>query len=173
MHSVHKYFAILAISALVAPQPGSAQAKKAAADADQKELYSYVLTVDKLHRLADATRDMKEWQKKNPQAADEKADTSSEEGSISQRVKDIEAKAPEFVAIVRKNGLTTREYMVALLVLMQASILVGMKKATDTEYSKDATTLVSPANLAFVEQHWEELQKMNLGDDSKNGDDKN
>jgi hypothetical protein len=62
---------------------------------------------------------------------------------------------------------------VALLVLMQASILVGMKKATDTEYSKDATTLVSPANLAFVEQHWEELQKMNLGDDSKNGDDKN
>jgi hypothetical protein len=173
MHFVERSLAIFAITALLAPQPASAQANKSDADADQKELYSYVLTVDKLHKLADATRDMKEWQKKNPQAADEKADTASEEGSISQRVKDIEAKTPELVAIVRKNGLTTREYMVALLVLMQASILVGMKKATDTEYSKDATTLVSPANLAFVEQHWEELQKMNLGADSKNADDKN
>src|SRR3984893_19094907 len=173
MNFIERCFAIFAVLALLVPQPGSAQANKSAEDADQKELYSYVLTADKLHQLADATRDIKELQKKNPQAADEKVDTSSEEGSISERVKDIEAKAPEFAAIVRKNGLTTREYMVALLVLMQASILVGMKKATDTEYSKDATTLVSPANLAFVEQHWEELQKMNLGDDRKNGDKKN
>src|ERR1700681_2165406 len=97
MHFVKRTLAIFAITALLAPQPASAQANKSDADADQKELYSYVLTVDKLHKLADATRDMKEWQKKNPQAADEKADTSSEEASISQRVKDIEAKAPEFV----------------------------------------------------------------------------
>jgi len=62
---------------------------------------------------------------------------------------------------------------VALLVLMQASILVSMKKASNTAYSKEATTLVSPANLAFVEQHWDDLQKMNLGADSKNADDKN
>lgn len=173
MHFIERCFAIFAVLALLAPQPGGAQANKSAEDADQKELYSYVLTADKLHQLADATRDIKELQKKNPQAADEKVDTASEEGSISQRVKDIEAKAPEFAAIVRKNGLTPREYLVALLVLMQASILVSMKKASNTEYSKEATTLVSPANLAFVEQHWDDLQKMNLGADGKDADDKN
>ena len=103
MKSIERYLAIVAITALLVPQPASAQAKKADADADQKEFYSYMLTVEKLHKLADATQDMKEWAKKHPETADEKPQISMDEGSISEHVKEIEAKVPVISAILRKG----------------------------------------------------------------------
>ncbi|MDP9146109.1 MAG: hypothetical protein M3N22_00495, partial [Acidobacteriota bacterium] len=122
----------------------------------------------KLHKLSDTTRDMKEWEKKHPEAEKEKSDRSLEEGTIAERAKAIEAKVPEVGAIMRKNGLTLHEYIVAFYVLMQASILVSMKKSSNKDYTKEETALVSPANLAFVEQHWDELQKMNQDPADKN-----
>jgi hypothetical protein len=135
-------------------------------DAEQRELYAYVLTMDKIHKLEGATRDMQEWEKKNPQAAKtakEEDEKRMENAPLSERAKLFDAKMPEAAAILRKNGLTTREYFLIVETMMQAAILVSVKKSGQmAEYSKEATALVNPANLTFVEQHWDELQKLNV-----------
>jgi hypothetical protein len=179
--------AIVVIIALVfaaSPVPAAQSAKnKNNNDSDQKELYAYVLTMDKIQKLNAASKDLREWASKNPKAAELDNDNSLEKGSISESARALETKAPEAVAILRKNGLTAREYMVLMFTLLQTSILVGAKKAGQMpEYTKEATALVNPANLTFVEQHWDELQKLDLSggkskdskdsDESKDAEDK-
>jgi hypothetical protein len=60
-----------------------------------------------------------------------------------------------------KNGLSPREYAVGIMTLMQAAIAVGSKKqGLYKEYPPEMLKLVSKANLDFVDQHWDVIQKM-------------
>jgi hypothetical protein len=73
----HSRFAFAFVSPLLAfcllTSSGFAgQTKKEAADnPEQKELLPYQLTMDKIHRLKDATKELKQWQDKNPDATKE------------------------------------------------------------------------------------------------------
>jgi hypothetical protein len=73
------------------------------------------------------------------------------------------------VAILKKNGLTPREYVVGTKTLIQASMAVGLKKdGTYKEYPPELLKVVSPANLAFVEKHFDEVHKVLRGSSSSN-----
>lgn len=137
------------------PQAGTAGASAA----DQKELFNYTLTLDKIHKLADAQKDMAALQKSDP-ALDKSISSDDSEGNLDQLAQKIE-KYPPVVAVLKKDGLTPREYIVATMTLIQAGLAVGMKKAgAYQEYPPKMLELVSQANLTFLEKNWDEVQKV-------------
>jgi hypothetical protein len=133
-----------------------AQTKRQAADdPDQKELYAYVLTMDKVQKLDGATKGLEELSKKHPEVKDE-----GNAKSLDEMVQKFQ-KYPDAMAVLAKNGITPREYAVGIMTLVQAGMAVGMKKSgTYKEYPPQMLKLVSKPNLDFVEQHWDVIQKM-------------
>jgi hypothetical protein len=136
-----------------------AQANRAADnDPDQKEIYNYVLTLDKIQKLGAVQKDLDTLSKSNPQMA-KNMDNDSDSKTINDMVRNIE-KYPPVVAVLKKDGLTPREYAVCTMTLLQAGMAVGFKKAgTYKEYPPEMLKVVSPANLSFVEQHYDEITK--------------
>ncbi len=137
---------------------GLAQTKSRADDPDQKELYNYVLTMDKINKMAAATQAMTEYGKKHPELNAE--GKSSDAKNLDQMVRKLQG-YPEVVAILSKNGLTPREYAVGFFALLQASMAVGFKRSgTYKEYPPKMLEVVSKTNLDFVDQHFDEIQKI-------------
>jgi hypothetical protein len=125
-------------------------------DPDQKELYNYVLSMDKIQKIANATIAMSEYAKRHPEATADSGDAKS----LDDTVRKLQ-KYPEVVSILSKNGVAPRDYAVGMFTLLQASIAVGSKKSgLYKEYPPKMLQLVSKANLDFVDQHYEEIQKL-------------
>ena len=142
----------------------AAQSKKSADnDADQKAVHDYVLSMDKIQKLANATRQLQDLAKQHPEIKDE-----SNANTLDETVRKFQ-KYPDAVAVLSKNGLSPREYAVGMMATMQAAMAVGFKKnGTYKEYPPKMLALVSKANLDFTEQHWDEIQKMTqMGADDK------
>lgn len=141
------------------------QTKKDADDADQKELYNYVLTMDKVKKLAGATNAMQSYAKQHPELNDK--DMGGDAKNLDQMVQKMQ-KYPPILTILKQNGLTPREYAVGFFTLMQASMAVGFKKSgTYKDYPPKMLQLVSKANLDFVEQHFDEIQKLTTPSEQK------
>jgi hypothetical protein len=145
------------------PSAYSSQVKKDEVDnPGQKELVSYELTMDKIHRLVDSTKELKEWQDKNPQQAKELNESPlGDSSSITQQTKLIDSKLPQASAIIKKHGFSTREYLVALYAFIQSSVIVGMKKSGQAVDTSKMTDVVSPGNVDLVEKNWAEISKLN------------
>ena len=137
-----------------------AQAKRASADdAAQKELYAYVLTMDKVQKLAGATKSLNELTKAHP----EMKNSGDDAKTLDQTVAKLQ-KYPEVMAALNKNGLSPREYAVGIMTLIQASMAVGFKKTgTYKEYPPDMLKLVNKANLDFVDTHYDQIKTMTEG----------
>jgi hypothetical protein len=151
------------VSGILLAGIATAQTKKRVDDSpDQKELYNYVLTLDKLHKLANATKSLENLGKQHPELND-----TSKAKTLDETVQKFQ-KYPEAVAVLKQNGLEPREYVVGMMTMVQAGMAVGLKKSgTYKEYPPDMLKVVSKANLDFLEQHWDEfekLTKMNAGD---------
>jgi hypothetical protein len=146
--------ASIALTTLLAA--AHAQTTKRQDDPDQKELYNYVLTMDKIQKLDAATKGLEDLSKKHPEVKDE-----SDAKSLNDMAQKFQ-KYPDAMAVLAKNSITPREYAVGLMTLMQAGMAVGMKKSgTYKEYPPELLKVVSKPNLEFVEQHWDVIQKMN------------
>src|ERR1044071_1375529 len=138
----------------LATSPTVAQGPKANG-ADDRELFSFVLTMGKVQHLSGAAKGLHELEKKHPGMSN-----GGPNKSIDEMVGAIK-KYPDAVAVLAKNGLSPRDYAVGFLTLIQSTMVVGLKKAgTFKSYPPDMTKLVSQANLAFVEQHYAEIQKL-------------
>ncbi len=126
-----------------------------------------MLTIDNVHKLGNALKDLNELRKNNPDLFN----TDGSKNNLDQATQRM-AKYPQAVAIIRKNGLALREYVVGSITLSQAATAVAFKKAgTYKEYPPDMLKVVSPANLTFVEQHYDEISKLMSA--FNGGDDKN
>lgn len=147
--------ALAAVVAGLAAAAGAAAQGKGSDAADQKELYNYALTVDKLQKLDRATKALGELSKRHPDYAGI---------SDSKTLDEMDRKMsglPEVVTALAASGLRPREYAVGIMTLTQATMAVGFKKSgAYKEYPPAMLKLVSKANLAFVEQHWDEIQKL-------------
>lgn len=144
-----------AVVAGLAAAGAAAQGGKGSDGADQKELYNYPLTTDKLQKLDRATKALGELSRRHPDYAGI---------SDSKTLDEMDRKMsglPEVVSALAASGLKAREYAVGIMTLTQATMAVGFKKSgAYKEYPPDMLKLVSKANLAFVEQHWDEIQKL-------------
>ena len=128
-------------------------------DADSKEVFNYVLSMDKIRKLAAVQTDVKALQKANPDLQ-KQMDNDNTDGNLSALAQKVQ-KYPRVAAIVKKDGLTPREYIVGTLALIQAGLGVSMKKnGTFQEYPLKMLTLVNPANLKIVEANWDEIVKL-------------
>lgn len=126
---------------------------------DQKEVAAYLLTMEKVKSIVSAMKELKAWQEKNPGLAkDLESDESG--GSLSASAKSIETKFPQAAAIIKKNGVDTREFLVGLYVLFASFSIVSMKKSGDIKDYSSANKTVNPANLEFVESHFDEIEKL-------------
>ena len=123
--------------------------------ADQKELYDYVLTMDKAQKIATATQALQPLSKQHPQLTNQ-----GDAKSIDESVQNFQ-KYPDAVAIVGKQGMKPREYIVGMMVLLQVNMAVGFKKqGAFKDYPPDMLKMVSKANLDFGEKNWDKLQAM-------------
>jgi hypothetical protein len=149
--------------AMLSVAAAAAQSRKAQDSPDQKESYNYVLTMDKVQKLGNATKDLMQLQARYPEMQSGSSDYNLDQ--ITQQIQ----KHPDAVAILKKNGLTPREWVVGTRTLIQASMVVGFKKdGTYKEYPPEMLKDVSPANLAFVEKHFDEIHKVLRGSSSSN-----
>src|SRR5262245_7672731 len=148
----HTIALVLGLAGLAAT-PGASQGPKSTAD--ERELYSFVLSMDKVQHLSGAAKGLHALEKKHPGMSNGES-TKSIDAMV-----DAIKKYPDAVAVLAKNGLSPRDYAVGFLTLIQSTMVVGLKKAgTFKTYPPDMLKLVSQANLTFVEQHYAEIQKL-------------
>lgn len=148
--------ALICIAVAAAVGIAEAQARKTESP-DQKELYNYVLTMDKIQKASNATKDLQEYAKKHPELGQGMDGDAKNLNDMVARLQ----KYPEAVAILNKDGISPREYAVCFMTLMQASMAVGFKKSgTYKDYPPKMLEVVSKPNLDFVDQHWDQIRKM-------------
>jgi len=137
----------------------SQQAKGDITPGDQKDILAYLLSMEKIHKMDSITKALKEWQTKNPKAA-EASGADDQGGSLAAKAKSTDDKFPEVAAIIKKNGMDTKEYLISLYVFITATGFVSMKKAGQIKDYSAAQATINPANLDFVDAHWDEIKKM-------------
>jgi len=134
-----------------------AQDKKATQDPDGKAEYEYILTVEKFNIIEEVRKAVGEWADRNEQGTEGlQKDKSLTEGTLTEQARVLNRKYPEFTAIIRKHGLSTQEYLLSSRVEIHAILLLDARTQGET---KDFAKNVNPANLAFVEQHQEEIRR--------------
>ena len=67
---------------------------------------------------------------------------------------------PPIMTILRKEGLTAREYSKFFLAMLQAGFAAGLQKAGMLKTTPEG---VNPANIKFVIEHEEDLKKLQGG----------
>ncbi len=69
-------------------------------------------------------------------------------------------KYPKLVDLLKKDGMTPREYVVTVIVLIQAGAVVDMKRnGTIKDYPPEVLQLIKLENLTLVEDHYDEIAK--------------
>lgn len=136
------------------PGPGArAQGK------DTATLEHYTLTMDKLMRFSKVADDLGAFAKAHPEVKDKlttDADQHEDLDAITRRISAM----PEVVAIMNKDGLPPREFVLVEMAYLQASMAFAMKPADMPDARYCAETHLNPANLAFIRDHQTELQAM-------------
>jgi hypothetical protein len=95
---------------------------------DYSALSNYALTMDNLHRVVQVSTDLTELKKKQPNLPAEMVAQPSLDG----KVKFLENK-PEVAAILKKAGISARDYVYTNMVLVRAAVISQMPKNADSE----------------------------------------
>jgi hypothetical protein len=131
-------------------------------DPDAKEIAAYSLSMDGIRHLAAATSELKEWEQKNPELSKGMdGDELKNAGSISEQARIFDSKFSQATAVLKKNGFSTREYLVSLYAFVEAAMVVTFKKAGQAPDADKLNGVVNPANIDLVEKNWDEIQKLN------------
>jgi len=141
--------ALLATAGVAAAQ---SRAKKADSP-DLKEIRDYRLNMDVIQRFVQSFKAI------NADAAAKKCFDNNAPGnapSIDAGEKLI-AGCPPALADLKSAGLKPREFLIITAALLGDFMAVGMKKSGTIKEYPDS---ISPENAAFVEQHYDQLQKM-------------
>lgn len=146
-------FAVLAFSTF-------ALAQTPADNPDLKETATYPLTMDKVRRLAAAAKDLAEYQKSNPDLSLGPKKSDSNKTSLTEMAKEIDSKFPQATAIIKKNGYSTREFLVATTTFALTSMAVGFKKSGMAVPPGKSEGPIVEANKELLEKNWDEVQKL-------------
>ncbi len=165
MSNSNKVMIIVAAAAVLAVGM-NAQARRSSSrlsPADEKEIYNYVLTVDKVQKTSAATNGLTQLTRNHPGL-----NNVGQSKTIDGMLQNIQ-RYPEAVAVINRSGLSPREYVDCLVTVLQSAIAVSLKKSgAFKEYPPELLQTVSKANLQFTEQHWNEIQKIAAaGDDDQ------
>jgi hypothetical protein len=125
---------------------------------DVVEVRQYALTLDKAQRTATAMQAINQLVAANPSlnAALDAGSSTTGKKPITQQAQDIDSKYPQLAAIIRANGLATREFIVVTGALINDLGFVGMKKQGFIKAYPAG--VITPANAALIEQNWAAFQ---------------
>jgi len=147
--------ALAAATATLTPAQGS---KAADNNPDVVEARNYKLTMNKLERLAAAAEDLNKALAADPALKGRVESGSSDDKSIDEKAREIDAKFPQLAAMLRPHGFATREWIVINIAFLNDMIVVGMKKqGALKEYPPNTITA---ENAAFVEANYDKLQEI-------------
>jgi hypothetical protein len=161
--SMKPSFGVVAlVSAILALAPFATSAPLAGGphdnDPDLLEIRQYHLTMDKVEKTATATEQVNALLAGNPGLKKKVDAESDDDASIDQKAKQFDTKFPEATAIIHSNGLSTREYLVVSMALLNDMMMVGMKmQGAIKEYPPNSVT---PENAAFVQQNFDKLKAL-------------
>jgi hypothetical protein len=148
-----------------APQAGKSNDN----DPDVVEIRHYRLTLDKVEKAVNATEEFNKIVASDP-ALKKRVDASDDQDkTIDEKARSFETKFPEAMAVLHRQGLSAREYVVVSLALLNDMLVVGMKKqGSIKEYPAN---MITSENAAFVEQNYDKLtalaEKMSPPDSSR------
>ena len=149
---------MLAAGAMSAPVSGA----QAAGDnnPDVIEVRHYVLTLDKAQKTATAMQSLNQLVAANPSlnAAMDAGSDSTGKKPITQQAQDIDSKYPQVAAIIRANGLATREFIVLTGAIINDMGWVSMKKSGMVPAYPPG--MITPANAALIEGNWDAFQAL-------------
>ena len=148
---------LLALLSLLNPA-FQARAQMPADNPDLPEVRNYVLTMDKIEKLAASFDAINKLRASNP-ALKARMDAANYSNlPIDQQAKNVDASFPEVAALIHTNGLTTREFILVASAFLNDITYVGMKKQGAIQaYPPNSIT---PENAAFVEANWDKLQQI-------------
>jgi hypothetical protein len=125
---------------------------------DKTEIMNYKLTMPMAAKILAALPGVTRLVLSAPDARERVLKATQE--SLEDRVKDSE-NSPATVALLKGQGLTPREYVIGVVALRMA--LLGASLPAGAKLPPTITA--SPANLAFVKAHFQELKpKMDAAD---------
>lgn len=125
-------------------------------DPDLAEIRNYHLTMPKVDQFVAATTALKAMVDANPALRKQMDSGKDDDSSITQKAADWDLHFPQAAAVIKSKGLSTREYIVVSIALLNDVMIVGMKKnGSIKEYPANAITA---ENAAFVEQNYDKLE---------------
>ena len=125
---------------------------------DRQAILEYKLTVPLANKLIAALPGITQLFVSRPDWKERMAKTAR--ATLDERAREAE-KSPETVELLKKNGLTPREYVVGVVTLRMALIAASRPASSPLPPS----IVVSPENLAFAKAHLAELKpKMDAAD---------
>lgn len=136
---------------------------------DVIEVRSYKLTMANVDRYAAATAALEKLVNANPALKQGMNSVKTHhDKTLTQTAAEWDLHFPQVTAVLRSNSLSTREYLVISLALMNDVMMVAMKKQGDIkDYPANA---ISPENAAFVEQNYSKLTEIMKTIESESAD---
>jgi hypothetical protein len=127
---------------------------------DVTEVRHYQLTIDKAQKTATAMQSINQLIAANPSlsaAMDEGSETAGKK-PITQQAQEINSKYPQIAAIIKQNGLATREFIVAIGAIINDMGWVGLKK--QGIFRTYPAGMITPENAALIEANWDAFLAM-------------
>jgi hypothetical protein len=157
MRRVESGFRGIVLAVLAASAFATFAARVAAenVDADVTEVRQYALTLDKAQKAAAAMQSINQLAAANPalNAAFNAASSSTGKKPITQQAQAIDSQFPQVTAIIRQNGLQTREFIVITGAIINDVGWVGMKKQGMV---KDYPAgMITAGNATLIESNWD------------------
>ena len=151
-------FAMVALAAAAMGASPSGARAAGDDDPDDSEVRHYVLTMDKAQRTATALQAINQLVAANPSlnAAMDASSGTTGKKPITQQASDIDTKFPQVAAIIHKNGLATREFIVVTGALINDLGWVTMKKQGMVKSYPPG--MITPENAALIEGNWPAFQ---------------
>jgi hypothetical protein len=125
---------------------------------DVIEVRHYQLTLDKAQRAGKSMQSINQLIAANPSlnAALDAGSDSTEKKPITQQAQICDSQYPQIAAIIKQNGLATREFIVIIGAVINDVTLVGMKRqGTLKAYPAG---MITPQNAALIEANWDVFQ---------------
>jgi hypothetical protein len=125
--------------------------------ADTQELLAFRLTDDMVEHYRSATMAFAAWGKAHPKDVDRDDD---DKGGSDATINDMVAhfnKHPQFELVMRSNGISPRQYVDTMMVLMSGLIMVDMQKEGQ---ATKPSPILSAANLDYIRKNHDHLEKI-------------
>jgi hypothetical protein len=133
-------------------------------EADTRELQAFRLNDDLVERYRNATLALMEYAKAHPSkddSDDEKASKKSPDLTLSDMVTGM-SKAPQFTSLLQSKGISPRQYVETMLVLVGGYSAIAMQREGQMATVKP-TAIISAANLDYIKRNYDHLSTLLAG----------